>query len=132
MWLLLGVLKEIICLMMWRKIPQTVFQFSLTSSSFWKEKITHFRNLNCISKPLSSRKMSWFFCFIVISKFSGHWAYNYNCWPTLANDRFFNFYKTRSSFFPAFYLFTQCTDSKKIITNNAWRMVQLMLIYTTN
>lgn len=72
-------------------------------------------------------------CFLKgFSKFSVYWAYDDNCCSVLLNDRVLSPHKIRSSFFSAFYFFTQLRGSKKIITNNAWRMAQLMLIYTTN
>lgn len=62
-----------------KKTPQTVLHFSLTFSSALEKKSHIFRKANCISKSLSSRKIFWFFCFIIISKFSVYWAYSSNC-----------------------------------------------------
>lgn len=90
----------------------------------------------CTSKSLISinnhRKKNFLLFKGFFSKFSVYWACDDNCCSVLLNDRVLSLYKIRSSFFPAFYFFTQLRGSKKIITNNASRMVQLMLIYTTN
>lgn len=81
---------------------------------------------------LGKKKISVLFRFMVLSRFSVYWAYNNNCYSILPNDRPFDFYQIRNGFFPALYFFTQLRGSKNIITNNSSRMVQLMLIYTTN